>query len=210
MVATGFAQSWPGVANPCGPRRCMNKIINNEVAFAMLGLALAASCLSCSQTHPPTLMQVDTATSPPKGTVVVTTDREEYEGDAIVRQTYVPGDTIKIKVLNRLDRNIFCAETKQLDCTGARLERKQNGSWGNVPLSSFAALPGMTLQIKPGGSHEYFFTQNMIAAQMPQTGTFRIVILYITNKHKQAKTAQEALPDCAYSNEFRIAQRQTR
>ena len=190
----------------------MNRIINNEVAFAMLCLVLAASCLSCVQTHSPTLMQADTATTPPKGTVVVTTDREEYEAHAVVRQEYLPGDTIKIKVLNRLKRNIFCAETKNLDCTGVRLERKQNGSWGNVPLSSFAAFTGMTLQIKPGGSQEYFFTQNMMNvrdAQMPQTATFRIAILYITNKQKQAKTAQEALPDCAYSNEFRIAQRQT-
>jgi len=185
----------------------LNRIINNEVAFAMLCLVLAASCLSCAQTHPPTLMQVDAATSPPKGTVLVTTDREEYAGHAVVRQTYVPGDTIKIKVVNRLDRDILCAETKQLDCTGVRLERKQNGSWANVPVSSFAALLGKTLQIKPSGSHEYFFSQNMIQAQMPQTGTFRIAILYLTNKQKPAKTAQEALPDCAYSNEFRIAQK---
>jgi len=155
-------------------------------------------------------MPVDTDTSPSKGTVAVATDREEYEAHASVRRTYTPGDTIQIMVLNGLDRTIFCHNRGQLDCMGARLERNQNGKWENVPLSSFAGYPGGDLQITPGGRHEFFFTQNMIGVQMPRTGTFRIAILYTTNKHKQATTPEEALPDCAYSNEFRITQRQTR
>ena len=146
-----------------------------------------------------------------KTEVNIKTDKMEYRRHELDKDR--PGETIKISVLNNLNESIFISDFKNsrffdtqvgfFDKQVGKLEMKTNGSWSNIPLS-VTATAYSDGELRPKHNYKYGFTQNMIAAELPLNGTYRIGVFYTTEKQKIAKTREEALSNLAYSNEFII------